>query len=86
MSQKHAEDFLKKYKADVAFRHELEKAKNDTERQQIVKNNGFNFTKDELKTASSSVQMGAPVAKGSANWTSAAGTSASAASAAAAGI
>ena len=51
MSLQSAKAFLKKVGEDEEFKKLLEKAENDNERQKIVKDAGFDFTKEELKEA-----------------------------------
>ena len=53
MSVESAKEFLKKLAKDEAFKKSLEDASSDEERQKIVKDAGFYFTKDDLKQVTS---------------------------------
>jgi predicted ribosomally synthesized peptide with nif11-like leader len=57
MSEKSAQDFLKRMSTDDAFRSKIEKAQTDADRKKIVKGEGYNFTKEELKAASQSAEL-----------------------------
>ncbi len=49
MSIESAKAFLKKLASDESFKKKIEGAASDEERQKIVKEAGFEFTKDEIK-------------------------------------
>jgi predicted ribosomally synthesized peptide with nif11-like leader len=49
MSLKSAEDFMARFRDDANFRGKLEKAKNDDERREFVKKEGYDFEKEELE-------------------------------------
>ena len=49
MSIESAKAFVEKMASDDAFRAKLEQAASDEDRKQMVKDAGFEFTKDELK-------------------------------------
>ncbi len=88
MSAESAKEFLKKFAADEAFRKSIENAANDADRQNIVKEAGFNFTKDEIKAIGaesgelSEQELEKVAGGGSASWI-AVGVSAAGAAAAA---
>jgi predicted ribosomally synthesized peptide with nif11-like leader len=53
MSVSSAKAFIEKVQSDSAFRRKLEDAPSDDERKKIIKAAGFDFTKDEIKSAAS---------------------------------
>jgi predicted ribosomally synthesized peptide with nif11-like leader len=57
MSEKSAKDFLKRMSTDDAFRAKIEKAQTDADRKKIVKGEGYDFTKEELKSAGKSAEL-----------------------------
>ena len=69
MSVTSAKEFLEKIKSDEDFRKTLENPSSDDVRKQIVEEQGFDFTKAELKEAGG----------GASDWVSATGTAAGAA-------
>ena len=54
MSVESAKAFLKKFASDEDFRKSIENAASDEERQKIVKEAGFEFTKADLKELAAS--------------------------------
>ena len=52
MSVESAKEFLKKLSKDEAFKKAIEGAASDEERQKLVKDAGFEFTKAEIKEVS----------------------------------
>ncbi len=56
MSVDSAKAFLKRFAKDEDFRKSLENASSDEERRNIVKEAGFQFTKDDLKALTKEVK------------------------------
>ncbi len=51
MSEESAKVFLEKFASDEAFKKSINDATSDEDRKQLVKDAGFEFTKDDLKAA-----------------------------------
>ena len=93
MSLESAKEFLEKIKSDGDFRKTLENASSDDARKQIVEEQGFDFSKAELKEAAGigggpqkigEEDLQAVAGGGASDWVSATGTAAGAAIGAAA--